>query len=362
MSGSSVRVGALVPLGRPGWVAAGRQLLAGLELGVADVNAAGGIGGRPVELLVRDTAADPVRAVAAVEELAGLGVSALAGEYHSVVARAVATRAEELGVPYVCASAVLDGLVDAPARRVARIAPAQSYGWRVYAEFLLGAGHRRIAVAADPGAYWAAGTEVLREHLAVHGGEVVGLDARDRSPGALCDALAASGAGVLLLLVGHPEPAVPLVRAVRRDPRLGGVLLGAPAGQPELPDWVEQLGADGAAVPFLRYLPERFTPHGARVDAALRELLGAEPSFVAFEGWDAMAALAAALRAAGDGSGRALDWAGVEVAGTRGTVRFSRVPGSGVWQWARPPVQVADRDPAEPGRFRVLHAVAGREE
>ncbi|GLW56766.1 ABC transporter substrate-binding protein [Kitasatospora phosalacinea] len=357
MSVAGVRVGALVPLGRPGWAAAGRQLLAGLELGVADVNAAGGIGGRPVELLVRDTAADPARAVAAVEELAGLGVSALVGEYHSVVARAVATRAEALALPYVCASAVLDGLVDAPARWVARIAPAQSYCWRVYADFLLGAGHRRVAVAADQGAYWAAGTEILRGHLAARGGEVVGFDVRDHSPAALCDALAASGAGALLLLVGHPEPAVPLVRAVRRDPRLGGVLLGAPAGQPELPDWLEQLGPDGAGVPFLRYLPAEFTPHGARVGAALRELLGAEPSFVAFEGWDAVAALAAALRT--DGSGDAPDWSGVEVAGTRGTVRFARVPGSGVWQWAWPPVQVADRNPAEPEHFRVLHA-AGR--
>ena len=34
---------------------------------------------------------------------------------------------------------------------------------------------------------------------------------------------------------------------------------------------------------------------------------------------------------------------------------FSRVPGVSVWQWARPAVQVVDRDPAEPGRFRVLH-------
>src|SRR5947208_9472849 len=90
--GTSVRIGALVPLTPPGWVEAGHHLLAGLELGVRDVNDAGGIGGRPLELVVRDTAADPERAAAAVDELAGLGVAALAGEYHSVVARAAAAR------------------------------------------------------------------------------------------------------------------------------------------------------------------------------------------------------------------------------------------------------------------------------
>ena len=44
------------------------------------------------------------------------------------------------------------------------------------------------------------------------------------------------------------------------------------------------------------------------------------------------------------------------LAGTRGQIQFSRLPGISVWQWARAPVQVVDRDPAEPGRFRILHA------
>jgi ABC-type branched-subunit amino acid transport system substrate-binding protein len=76
--GSSVQIGALVPLTRPGWVEAGQHLLAGLELAVREVNDAGGIGGRPLELVVRDTAADAQRAAAAVDELARLGVVAVA--------------------------------------------------------------------------------------------------------------------------------------------------------------------------------------------------------------------------------------------------------------------------------------------
>ena len=121
--GSPVQIGALVPLTRPGWVEAGRHLLAGLELGARDVNDAGGIGGRPLELVVRDTAADPRRAAAAVDELARLGVAALAGEYHSVVARAAAARADALGLPFLCSSAVLDALTEEPTEWVARLAP-----------------------------------------------------------------------------------------------------------------------------------------------------------------------------------------------------------------------------------------------
>ncbi|MFQ6146023.1 ABC transporter substrate-binding protein [Streptomyces seoulensis] len=352
----SLRIGALAPLTPPGWVEAGQHLLAGLELGVKEVNGRGGVGGTPLELVVRDTAADPLRAAAAVDELAEAGVAALVGEYHSVVARAAAARADALGLPFLCSSAVLDALTEEPTEWVARLAPAQSHGWRVYADFLLSAGHTRIAVVAGPGVYWAAGTGILREHFAAHGGTVVGLDLSALTPAAVCDALAAHRATAVLVLAGIPEPAVPVVRAVRGDRRLAGVLIGAPAGQPEFAAWAAALGEAGAGVPFLRYLPERLTPLGSRVEAALRERLAEAPSFVAFEGYDAIAVLADVLAAHGADRARiAASWPRVSVEGTRGRIRFSRAPGIGVWQWAWPAVQVVDRDPAHPGRFRVLH-------
>ncbi|UXY17509.1 ABC transporter substrate-binding protein [Streptomyces cynarae] len=355
--GSSVRLGALVPLTRPGWVEAGRHLLAGLELAVREVNDAGGIDGRPVELVVRDTAADPERAAAAVDDLAALGVAAVAGEYHSVVARAAAARADALGLPFLCSSAVLDALTEEPTEWVARLAPAQSHGWRIYADFLLGAGRRRIAVVTQPSVYWASGTGVLRDHLASRGGTVVELDTNALTAEALCDALVDHGATALLLLVGHPEPAVPIVKAVRSDRRLAEILIGAPAGQPEFAEWAAVLGEDGAGIPFLRYLPERLGPLGESVGKQLRERLGEAPSFVAFEGWDTVAVLASVLRSHGtDRAAIAASWPRVAVEGTRGPIRFSRTPGISVWQWAWTPIQVVDRDPAEPDRFRILHA------
>ncbi|MGR4884062.1 ABC transporter substrate-binding protein [Streptomyces sp. LARHCF249] len=354
--GPSVRIGALVPLTRPGWVEAGHHLLAGLELAVREVNDGGGIAGRPLELVVRDTAADPQRAAAAVDELAGLGVAAVAGEFHSVVARAAAARADALGLPFLCSSAVLDALTEQPTQWVARLAPPQSRGWQVYADFLLGAGHSRIAVAAQPSVYWASGTRILREYLAPRGGTVIELDMSALTPAAVCDALVEHRATALLLLVGHPEPAVSIVTSVRRDQRLAGIMMGAPAGQPEFTEWSTSLGDDSAAIPFLRYLPERFSPLGVRVETALREQLSEAPSFVAFEGYDTVAVLADVLRSHGADRARiAASWPHTAVEGTRGQIRFSRTPGVGVWQWARTPIQVVDRDPAAPDRFRVLH-------
>jgi ABC-type branched-subunit amino acid transport system substrate-binding protein len=353
--GPAIRVGVLVPLTRPGWVEAGRHLLAGLELAAGDVNGAGGVGGRALELVVRDSAGDPRRAAAAVDELDGLGVTAMAGEYHSVVARAAAAKADVLGIPFLCSSAVLDALTEETTNWVARLAPAQSHAWQIYADFLLGAGHSRIAVATEPSVYWAAGVGILRDCVSARGGTVIELDMRVRDPAALCDELVENRATALLLLVGYPEPAVSIVKSVRRDQRLAEVMIGAPAGQPEFAEWSTLLGEDSGTIAFLRYLPERLSPFGVRVETALRERLAEPPSFVAFEGYDTVAVLAELLRGHGTGRARIAEaWPHVAVEGTRGQIQFSRTPGISVWQWAWPPIQVVARDP-ESARFRVLH-------
>src|SRR3954470_3021634 len=211
------------------------------------------------------------------------------------------TRADDRGLPFLCSSAVLDALTEQPTEWVARLAPAQSHGWQIYADFLLGAGYSRIAVAAESSVYWASGGRILWDYLAPRGGTVIELDMRTLAPTAVCDELVDNRATALLLLVGHPEPAVSIVKSVRRDQRLDEVVIGAPAGQPEFAEWAKLLGDDSAAIPFLRYLPERLSALGVRVEAALRERLHEAPSFVAFEGYDTLTVLTEVLRSHGVG-------------------------------------------------------------
>ncbi|HXH79329.1 ABC transporter substrate-binding protein [Nocardioides sp.] len=352
-----VRLGALVPLTRPGWVMAGAHLLAGMQLAVEEANESGGLQGRPVELLIRDTAANPDRAVAVVDELAELGVVALAGEYHSVVAQAVATRSDALGMPYMCSSAVLDSLVERPSPWVARLAPPQSRGWAVYAEYLASTGHEIVAVAIQPSPYWAAGVKILEDQLGKAGISLHMIEADAAGPAAVCDEVVDLNATALLLLVGNPDPAVSIVRSVRCDERLAQIVIGAPAGQPEFPDWAATLGADSAAIPFLRYLPGSLSPHGSRVQAELRRRLACAPSFVALEAYDTVNVLLDALRKTSSGGTRlGPRWPDtVEVEGTRGPIRFSQSADQNVWQWTTAPVQISDRDPKDFARFRVLY-------
>jgi ABC-type branched-subunit amino acid transport system substrate-binding protein len=330
--------------------------LAGLDLAVDDINEAGGVGGRPLELIVRDTAGESSKAATAVAELAALDVAAIVGEFHSVAARTAATTADRLGLPFLCSSAVLDALTEQPSDWVARLAPPQSRGWQVYAEFLVGAGHRRVAVAIAPSIYWTSGVRILRDHLQALGAAVIELNVSELDLTAMCNKLAAERSTILLLLVGHPDPVVSIVRAVRRDQRLAGITLGAPAGQPEFSEWATLLGYEGAAIPFLRYLSQSPNPTAGRVEATLRARLDEPPCFVAFEGYDAITVLAEAIRSAGPNRQLiAKCWQSLAVEGTRGRIQFTRIPGLSVWQWADAPIQIVDRDPLAINRFRVLH-------
>ncbi|MER8845181.1 ABC transporter substrate-binding protein [Mesorhizobium australicum] len=352
-SEEATKIGALVPLTRPGWVEAGRHLLAGLQLAVSEINGAGGVGGKALELLVRDTAADPQKAVAAVDDLARLGVVAIAGEYHSVVARAAAIRADELGLPFLCSSAVLDRLTEQPTKWVARLAPPQSRGWQIYADFLSRTGHDRIAVASQQSIYWASGVHILRDRLKANGATLSDISMSSLDPSMLCDQLIDRRATVLLLLVGQPEPAISIVKSVRNDGRLSTLKIGAPAGQPEFAEWATLLGEDSAAIPFLRYRPGHLNPLGSRVERALWEKLGEAPSFVALEGYDTIVVLAQAIRSFGtDRNSIAESWPHIEVAGTRGHIQFFRTPATTAWQWTDAPIQIAERTPGNPAQFR----------
>lgn len=353
MTPRAVKVGAFAPLTGPGLVPAGRHLAAGVKLAVEDVGA--------VELLLRDTAGSPERATSALRGLDAEGVAAVVGEFHSTVARPLAELARFLSMPFVCSSATLDALTSGDAPSVARLAPPQSHGWRVYADHLLAAGSERVVLALQPDEYWSSGAAVLEARMLERGARCTRIDVTDLPGPAVADRVARldtrGAADALLLLAGYPEPSAGIVRAVRSDSRLGGVLIGDPAGRAEFVEWRVLLGGAGLGVPYLRYLPPELGELGASVARRLAGRLGEPPSFVALEGYDSVLVAAEALRIGGghrEGFGRAL--AEVRVRGTRGHIRLSRVPGVPVLQWVWPPVQVAAYPEASRGdRVAVLY-------
>jgi len=333
------KIGFIAPLSEPGWQEAGEQLLSGFLLGIKRVNAHDDFSDRQIEVVIRDTAGSPERAEEAVREMKNLGVVALAGEYHSVVARSAARIAHELHLPYLCSSAVIDQLVDQPSDWIARLSPPQSTGWTLFADFLSNQGHSNIAAITTQSAYWSKGVEILRNRLLERGGQLTELPFQESNPTQIIDSLGAIGASSLLLLLGFPEPVTSIVRTVRNNRNFDHVLLGAPAGQPEFAQWHRNLGLFGTGVPFLRYVPTNQSSVAMDAFQELRRLYRREPSFVALEGLDSALVVADLLR--GYNYENDKPWASIITNGSRGRINFTFDPHSRMWQWVTAPVQVA---------------------
>lgn len=323
-----------------------------MELAARRINEAGGVLGRPLQLLFEDTMGTPAAGVAAVDTLLREGVHALAGEFHSVVADAIVEPVQRAGLPFVCASATLDAITTRRLPCVFRLAPPQSYGWRVYADLLAADGFRHVVALQEENVYWKAGAGVIEARLRDSGVSFTRVPVRSAtaSAPALVQQLEgmmsrAPAPDIVLLLIGFPEPLRSVVTELRSHGLVPPTLfLGEPAGRTVFSDWWNVAGREVSNVPFLAYArPQELAPEGHRVSEQFEREHGREPTFVAFEGYDSVLALARAMDAAGrTDPARVCDaLCRVGVGATRGTVAFSTEPEGVVHQqWRWPPVGV----------------------
>src|SRR5690348_16914788 len=78
----TIKIGVAAPM-TGGEAAFGEQFRRGAEKAVADINAAGGVNGKKLELVVGDDACDPKQAVSVANDMASKGVVFVAGHYCS---------------------------------------------------------------------------------------------------------------------------------------------------------------------------------------------------------------------------------------------------------------------------------------
>ena len=94
----------------------GTEIEKGLKLGVAQINAAGGVAGREVELMVKDDASRADRAVANTRALLDAGVFALTGYHGPAAIEASLPMIDQSGVPLIGVASSAE-LLREPARR-----------------------------------------------------------------------------------------------------------------------------------------------------------------------------------------------------------------------------------------------------
>ena len=133
-----------------GAVSEGQEMLAASQIAVDQVNAAGGVLGRPLELVIRDTMADPETGAEAMKDLIdNEGVVAVIGEVHSGVAMSEIEIAHERGVPFLVSEAWSDEVTAAGYDEVFRIAPANSQIYENVSAWIAGAGFGEVSIIVE---------------------------------------------------------------------------------------------------------------------------------------------------------------------------------------------------------------------
>lgn len=150
----AIKIGAVAPLSAPGSVTGGETMKAAFAIALEEINAAGGVLGQQVELVLVDTEGLPERGTAQMERLINReGVVAVVGEYHSAVAKTEMEVAKANNMPVVFAETWSDSITEAQYPQVFRIAPMSSLTADVYVNFMESLGIKRIVIMTENTSY-----------------------------------------------------------------------------------------------------------------------------------------------------------------------------------------------------------------
>ena len=146
----------------------------GAQMAVDEINAAGGINGKKVELIVGDSASDPEKGKNATLNLMSQGSVVLVGEVASGITIQMAKAAFPKGIPVVAIGATRDDITD-EGNNVFRVCYIDSFQGPVMAEFGYNEkGLRKVAVLTDKKLPYSTGlSNTFMAHFKKLGGEIV---------------------------------------------------------------------------------------------------------------------------------------------------------------------------------------------
>ncbi|MFC3228163.1 ABC transporter substrate-binding protein [Marinibaculum pumilum] len=274
-----------------------------VQLALQQANAAGGIDGREIELIVRDDRNDPAVAAAAVRDLEAAGVAAIIGPNISAVAEGMLPVIDELGV--ITISPTISALEFAGRDDdLFRINLTTRDNARIYARHYAEAGIGQVAAAIDGNnrVFSQSWLDEFATAFAELGGKVVAtdiFDAKDaRGYSDTAQRLLASAPQAILLIANSVDTAQ-LVQQIRK---LDGEILLV-AAEWAASERLLQLG--GKAIEGLELVQsydrnDRST-HYTAFRQEYRERFQQEPGYSSIAAYDAVTVLLAALRTPGNG-------------------------------------------------------------
>ena len=364
----TIKIGGIAPLSPPGGVQTGESLREGMKVAVDELNAAGGLLGKKVELIVEDTSGVPEKGVSVYERLVSKEkVLAITGSAHSAVCSAVGRVAHKTGIPFVAGECWSDNVTGAQIPEVFRVTVANSLVYSVAADWVKASGFKHVAIIGENSDWGLGVIDVFKSNLENTGTKVTSFTAErtvnDFTPQLLQikrasprpDLIVAgfTGAGLLQMV----RQAYDLGIAPSKDTAIFA------AGQDVLePEFWNTMGADGKYVignpAGLPGKPD--TPLSRTFAKAYLEATNRPANAVAMEGYDGVMVIAEAIKAANATDPKKITEAlrNVKWEGTRGTIYFSQKT-SPDWmfqQWPEVPIFVIqyDQENQAPGDAQIL--------
>jgi branched-chain amino acid transport system substrate-binding protein len=203
----SIKIGWVTVLTGPN-SAPGRGYQRGMEFAVAQLNSKGGIGGRLLEVVLRDTAGDPSKAVNAITDLVSREkVDLLWGPSTSGEALAANMRIARTGLPNL-SPGFIDSLMDPKGLpNIFRMAPAQSQLEESIVHYIANVLNiNNVAVVSDTSAYGlAAADDQVRKFETAARNVVYHAQIDANQPDVMPDMLRARDAGTKVLVPWTPN-------------------------------------------------------------------------------------------------------------------------------------------------------------
>ena len=348
-AGDTIKIGGLAPLSSPGSYQQGPELVLGLEWAVADVNAAGGVLGKQVELIVEDTQGRPPTGATVVEKLITKDkVVAAAGEYHSSVCKAEIEVFHQHGIPFVIGSCWSDALTDAGYDEVFRTSVYSSKLAENMVAVMAANGIKKAASLVEDTDYGIGIAKNIENAIKKLNAdidfqyEVVEKTSKDFVP-ILLKYKTKIKPEVLIVAVTQPGGFLVLKQAheIRFAPTAETLYLdGTCTAQNDKVFWEAVKDAGNYVLMSCPYSPTvKLTDLGEKIKQRYIDKFDRQPNYLPLQGYDAMISLLTAIKNAGSTDSKAIIKAlkELKIAGTRGDIEFSQE--DGVWhhQWKAVP-------------------------
>jgi branched-chain amino acid transport system substrate-binding protein len=340
-----IKIGGVAPLSSPGSYQQGAELVLGMQWAVDDVNAAGGLLGKKVELIVEDTEGKPPTGAIAVEKLITKDkVVGVAGEYHSSVCTAEIEVFHQHGIPFVIGSCWSDTLTAAGYAEIYRTSVYSSKLAENMVALVMANGIKKVSALVEDTDYGVGIAKNIEKSIEKLGAktsfkyDVVEKTSKDfvpillkyktqEKPEMIITAVTQPG-GFLVLKQAHEIGFAPSKDTLYLDATC--------TAQNDKVFWEAVKGAGKHVLMSCPYSPSvQLTPLGEKIKARYVKEFDRQPNYLPLQGYDAMLALTTAIKMAGSTDRKAIvaALADTSVPGTRGHIKFEKE--SGVWhnQW-----------------------------